>query len=215
MRVLGRMMLVAVAGCVSLGSARADAAIISFPLGPLTGTHSFSGTFTADNDIALVSFAVTTTTRVTADVTSHLQTPAGFDPVLTLFGTGTDFMGAFDFLQDDTTGTLATLLAPGSYLLAVTQYSNFYVPFQNRFDFDAAVNGAYTKMLFDPLDTLSCGSFVAFDFNTQTPQCRTGSFDGTIAIQSAPEPATLTLLALGAAGLAHRRRRTRSLKDSA
>jgi hypothetical protein len=216
MRFFGRSMVVAVVVCLSLIPSPSEASIISIPLGsPAPGANPFNGTFTADNDVALISFALNTTTLVTADVTSQFQTPAGFDPVLTLFGPGTDFMGGFDFMFDDTTGSIASLLGPGSYLLAITQYSNFYVPFQNRFDFDAAVNGAFTQALFDPTGSLPCSSFVAFDFNTLTPQCRTGSFDGTLNIPSAPEPAALALLALGAAAGVIRRRRSRSERDTA
>lgn len=214
MGLFGRVAVVLVVACLGLFPARSEAATITIPLGsPGFGTTTFNGTFTADNDVALISFGLSTTSLVTADITSHLQTPAGFDPILTLFSPGTDFMGGFDFLLEDTAGLISALLGPGNYLLAITQYSNFYVPFQNRFDFDAAVNGAFTKALFDSNDTLACDDFIAFDFNTLTPVCRTGAFAGSLTVQSIPEPATLSLLAVGAAAIAVRRqRRKRSAK---
>ena len=216
MRLSGRLWHVVLVVCPLLMPARGEAAIISTPLGSVgAGSFNLSGTFTTDNDIALFSFTLSDAADITAQIDSHLEDPAGFDPVITLFGPGDgtdDFQGVFDFLSDSSDGLLGAALGPGDYLVAITQYNNFFVPDENRFDFDAAMDGLFTKMLFDQGDTLPCTQFVAFDFETSTPECRTGEFDGTLTVEpsnAVPEPGMLSLVTLGGAALIAQRRRRR------
>lgn len=219
MRFLGRGLLVCLVVCLGLFPTRAEAATITIPLDTLSaGSFDFSETFDQDNDVALISFSLSAAATVSIEMTSQTATPAGFDPILTLFRPGTDFMGSFDRLSDSESGMLDALLSAGDYLLAITQYNNFYVDGENRFDFDAALNGAFTKMLFDPLDTVPCGEFVAFDFTADAPECRTAAFAGSLTVEPelVPEPGAIVLLALGgtAMGLRRRHRKRRPWKDA-
>ena len=212
MRFLGRCSLVFVVVCLVLVPARSEASMITLDQGTLSsGSFGFSGTFTADNDIALIYFALPTTASFSVQITSNLTgTPPGFDPYLSLLTSGgTDFLG-FGYLADQESG-LPNTLASGSYLLALTQYDNRFTP-GSGFDYDA-----------DPLFTLTlatifgvavpggCQGFLAIDFIGSATECRTGSFAGSLVVQTAtaPEPGSLSLLALGATAWIARQRRRR------
>jgi hypothetical protein len=219
----GRALLVFAVVCLGVMPARGEAASISIPLGTLDpGSFSFGGTFSQDNDVALIAFEVADPSLVTIQMTSQLATPAGFDPTLTLFGPGSDFLGAFDVIAEDSLlGSLQVTLAEGtSYLLAITQYNNLYLG-GGLFEYSDETlwpGGLFTEILFavddqgQPVD-LGCDRFVAFNFDSGSAECRTGTFAGTLSVESlrdVPEPGTLSLLAIGGAALAARRRcRTR------
>jgi hypothetical protein len=212
MRLVGRGLFATVVAFLVCGPARAEAAPISISAGLLSpGTFNFGGTFGTDNDVALIYFSLAGTSDLTAQMTSHVATPAGFDPILTLFGAGTDFLGGFDYLTDTDTGLLLATLAAGNYLLAVTQFNNYYTP-GNGFDYDAAVNGQFTSALFGP--AAGCSAFVAYDGSCRSPQ-----FAGTLSLptQAVPEPGTLALVVCGGAALVgwHRRQRARAPKRRA
>jgi hypothetical protein len=204
----GRVVLLGV--CLALVSTRANAATITLAdLSP--GVIGFSGTFDTDNDVALVTFTVSTTSPITATSTGHLGPTSGFDPIFTLFGPGTDFLGSFDFLGDwdsDAGTPLTATLDPGTYLLAITQYNNYYSPSDHRFDYDNAPGGLFTRAVFGPDST--CEAFVDFEGG-----CRSNAFAGTISGESVapttvPEPGTMGLLSLGGAALLARGRHRRA-----
>jgi hypothetical protein len=200
---LGHALLVILVACLCLTPARAEAATIE--LGTASGTtFDFSGVFGADNDVALIFISLLGTAEVSAEMTSQLETPAGFDPILTLFGPGTEFRGAFDFLSENAFGLLDPMtLAAGNYVLALTQYNNFYA-FTGGFEYDGANSGDLTAILSGGVTT--CAEFVDLDGN-----CRTANFAGSLSIQpeNVPEPGSLALLMVGGAALLVRRRRWR------
>jgi hypothetical protein len=215
MRSVGRGLLVFLVVCFGLLPVRAEAATIAIPLGNLDpGSFAFSGTFNQDNDVALIAFEVDQPLLFSVEITSHLSgTPPGFEPYLTLFVPGSDFQpdpggGSFDFFRDSDTG-LPDTLDPGEYLLALTQFDNRYSP---GVGFDYALDPTFTLTLADIFGVdapAGCEGFLAIDFFGQTAECRTGTFAGALSVQSqdAPEPGTLSLLAIGGAALAARRRR--------
>jgi len=109
------------------------------------GTFSFTGTFSADDEVQLFNFTVGSATTVTLKSYSYaggvqadgnVVSAGGFDPILALF----DSTGAFiannddggepDVGMDPVTGSvydtfLQVVLNPGVYTVAVTQYDNF------------------------------------------------------------------------------------------
>jgi hypothetical protein len=223
MPLVGRgLRVVLLLACLGLIPARAEAGLITLNPGApdSSGTFTFSGIFSADNDVAVIYLNLLGDAVLSAGLTSHLETPAGFDPILTLFGEvagGSGFLGTYEWLAEGGFGFLDPLtLTAGNYVLAVTQYSNLY-NFAGGFEYDAAPNGLFTRDLFGDLDfdgnpDVPCAAFVAFDGG-----CRTPAFAGTVTIepenvpQPVPEPGSLTLLALGGAALlARRTRRTRA-----
>jgi hypothetical protein len=228
MRPYGRSLLVAVILCLGLMPARADATVISLnPDAPVSsGAFDFSGAFDVDNDVALIYLSLVGSAVLSIDFTSLLD-PAdgelrGFDPIVTFFGVGGDFLGSYDWMNDATFDAAfgvrsieGLTLAAGSYVLALTHYGNYYQPggleeegfVPGYFLADAAVDGLFSHSFYATPDT-SCGSFVDVDGG-----CRSSRFAGTLTIepenvpQPVPEPGSLTLLALGGAALLARRGR--------
>ena len=215
MRLRRHFLRVGVFVCLILIPGTSGAAPILHPsLGTLLpGSSSVLGdddpatVFTHDNDIAFFEFSVGAETTITATMAS----PAGFLPILTLFGDGNQYQAKWNFLKDSDSGPLVATLSAGTYLLALTQFNNYFSTADGRFDFDLDGDGLFTKELFDPDDTLPCDGFVAPGVNlADPPECRTAAYFGTLATEATtPEPATLSLVALGATALLVRRRTRR------
>jgi hypothetical protein len=108
---------------------------------------SFKGSFNSDDDVQLFNFTVDSTSEVTLKTLSYaggtqadgtIVSDGGFDPILSLFDSSGDLIdrnddGNFDEVPaDPTTGQyydtfLQSLLDPGTYTVAVSQYNNFPV----------------------------------------------------------------------------------------
>jgi hypothetical protein len=223
------LLIVVVLACLVSLPVRADAEIIKLVTPNADG--SFAGTFDNDNDVALISFVLQSSALVTVNMTSHLDL-IGFDPLLTLFGRLADIeTGDFEhegnqygLVLESNFGDIGVLdfnvpgfveggmLLAGNYLLAVTQYDNF---------FDRSADGDVGSFAHHQDPFFTCGGvlpgepdggcFVSFEGTPRSPE-----FAGTLTIESedvpqpVPEPGSLTLLALGSAALlAGRGRRSR------
>lgn len=213
MRLFGRTLLVCVVVCLALLPAPSEAAIIgpATPLGDIGfETETEGGSLFDSGDIALLfSFTVDQGTLLTVDVS------AGFDTVLTLFGPVLDsglptFQNTFQYVTDsDRTAfndpvTEPLILTGGSYLLALTQWPNLFEPV-----------GALTGFSSENDPTGFDALFAQCPFVSRDGECvPDGGFSVTLSVeQTVPEPATLSLLTLGAAALVAERRRRRSTKE--
>jgi hypothetical protein len=226
MRLFGRVLLVLAVVC--LLPVRSEAALMDVtpivlgnPLDP--GTYNLSGSFANDNDIAVYAFTLSATSTITAELTSFLcpdgtancdSTDRGFDPILTLLDAATlEKLAEAASLTGNDPFALMEPLDEGDYLLAITQFHNFYLG-AGIFEHDDLT--AFTQSFFeDPRNPLECADFIAA---TPDPECRNNRFAGTLIVESTgvPEPGTLSLLALGGAAVAAQRRRRRSSgKDTA
>ena len=196
MRLRGRVWLVALVVCLGLLPARSEAALITF-----------DAALTASGDIFFQPFITDGPSLLNVSI----QT--GFFPVLTLFEAddslppefehdafGYRFLTEFQSFTDEITFDEAFELngpAGSRYLLALSQQPYLFSPATGTFDSPSA----------DYLELLeSCGGFL-----NSANECGTGNYAGSFTIDPAavPEPATLSLVALGAATLALRRRRER------
>lgn len=211
--------------CLVLLPARADADIITVVP---NADGSFGVTFGADNDVALIYLSLLGPAFVTFNITSHLDpTEPGFDPILTFFTAGgsqftpPDSSDSYDFLFDSFTGSFDSsqedlalffpsgTLAAGNYLLAVTQYDNYFnlSPDGGFGTFTYAADSLFTCGPIPERDP-ACTGFLAWDGTSRSPE-----FAGLLTIeaenvpQPVPEPGSLTLLALGSAALLARRGR--------
>jgi PEP-CTERM motif len=233
MRPVGRgLLIVALLACLVSLPTRADADIITITP---NADGSFGGTFSADNDVALIYLSLLGPAFVTFNITSHLELiEPGFDPILTFFTAGgtqftpPDSGDSYDPLFASFDGSFASnhedlalffpdvfsggTMAAGNYLLAVTQYENSF----NLSSVEGEVGGfqydADSRFTCGPLETRDpeCTGFLAFDGTSRSQE-----FAGSLTIepedvpQPVPEPGSLTLLALGSAALLARRARVR------
>jgi hypothetical protein len=194
--------------CTGLVSATSLANCGLFALGEPSPSQTLSGSFQADNDVALFQFILTGA----ASVTAFTSGDAALDSLLGLFDSSGSIVrylnaeqgGLVDAENDDISDTNfnsaipAILLDPGTYIVALLQTGN---------DFTSGLDG---------IDSLLAG----FSFD-DTPDYRGGicaeggcNFSLSLTVDSGetpapiPEPGTLSLVALGsAAALARRLRR--------
>jgi hypothetical protein len=191
-------------------------------LGAGTNDLSFFGTFTNDNDVALISFTLGEDAIFDASTSSGAT--GGFDAYLALLQT--DATGKFELvpgldndddpitggpdaqLVDPLTGLPGVLLHAGSYTLALTQSNNFFNPATGGFDMDDQPEFTCGADVIEP----EKGCFVDF-FGV----ARSGDFAGAVTItplaQPVPEPGTLALMTFGLGYLVARRRRKRSTTE--
>lgn len=128
-----------------LGAVCACALYLSISSDVLATNLSFTGTFTADDDVQLFNFTTDGTSSVTLRTYSYaggvqadgnVVSGGGFDPILALFDSAGNLIAEVD---DDSSGTVAEdpntmssfdtllsgVLAAGDYTVAVVQFDNF------------------------------------------------------------------------------------------
>jgi len=186
---------------------------------------SYTGTFTADDEVQLFQFQVETTGLVTlrtygyaggVDASGTTIAAGGFDPVLTLYDSTGMFLETNDdgpcgvVGQDETTGNcfdayMNLTLAAGSYTVALTEADN--LPLGDLPDsFSQVGNGDF-----------SCPEFLGEQgaFCDASPSQRDGSYEVDIdtpvpSTSPAPEPPAWVLLLTGCAVLFYLRDRLRA-----
>lgn len=184
----------------------------------------FSGNFTNDNDVVLLDFTVGIDSTVTIFSSSWLSGDSGlgFDPILAIW----DASGNIVNEQDDGNNTGSTLsggvlyshgtwdsyfdvfLTAGDYTASITQFDNFRVSDQLSDGFQHDGNPNFT---FDE----GYGPAPLFNGVWSSTDTRTGAWEFHILNVDAasgpgpdlPEPATITLIGLGLAGLGYSKKR--------
>lgn len=168
-------------------------------------SYSYTGTFTGDSNISLVSFTVAEASAVSAVSTSYAT--GGLDPILSIFdsnGALLAFNDDDDSLPSDSRGVtydayVSLDLAPGNYWVALSQYDSFFD--SSLSEFIALSNrGNFTANWCD-----------ADSFCDDTGSSRTGDWAYTLNIDPvAPVPlpaaAPLALAGLGALAMLRRRK---------
>jgi len=205
----------------------AAACVLGFGLAQIAtaGDFSFTGNFTADDNVQAFSFNVGATSTVTLRTWSYAggvnaagQTiaPDGFDPILALFDSSgaligqNDDGGCFLVAHDAETGEcydtyFSATLNPGAYTTTVMEYNNFAIGPNLSNGFVQQGNGNFTA----GFCTSATGAFwdVTCDQNDGH-----WAFDilnvNSAVVSSTPEPCTLMLLGsfLGLGGLLRRRK---------
>jgi hypothetical protein len=219
----GRITPVLAVVCLLATASPGRAEIITINAVVIGGEGTFSGSFSNDNDIALIEFEVLVASMFSANTISFADF-GGFDPLLTLFDSAGTLLAENDDaelgVQFDS-ALLTMLLQPGLYTLALTQTLNYAsaggFTFDN-FEIDGVVfdNSRYTVDLLGG-DPGCVGGFanVSLDAegNTVGSPCLSSSFEGIFTLTpeqtaSVPEPGTLILVALGLGVAGLKRRRT-------
>ena len=182
---------------------------------------SFTGNFSADNEVQTFNFTITAESNVTLRTWSYAggvnaagQTIArgGFDPILALFEAGSgnlistnDDGGSGLVASDAVTGSswdtyLNALLAPGEYIVSIQQYNNFArgSNIADGFNYDGAAYANFRNGFYDANGNQR-DSHWAFDI-----------LNANVAVANpVPEPETYGMLLAGLAivGAVARRRK--------
>jgi hypothetical protein len=195
---------------------------------------SFRGNFTQDDDVNLINFTVTSTSRVTIKSLSYaggtqadgtVVSAGGFDPILSLFDSTGNLLGSNDddgsVPSDPTTGMsfdafLKSILNPGSYTVAVTQFYNFPAGTNLSQGFRHQGDPTFTSTY-----NCSAGIFCDSKGNSRTNLWAVDvlSINEPIPPTSVPEPSTLlgAFMAFGAisrAGLRKKANKTNRSRSS-
>ena len=150
-------------------------------------TITFAGTLTEPNEVvALGTLDVATASLLTVTLTS------AFDPVLSLFFVDPPSPDAWLTDSDQTDFSSGPYpLLPGRYRLTLSQWPNLFDPVTSAFE------------VADPeyfLRTFGCYYSAADGTCTDNP-----TYAGSLTLQAVPEPAALSLVALGVSALWRRR----------
>ncbi|MBV9307787.1 MAG: DVUA0089 family protein [Acidobacteriaceae bacterium] len=212
--------------------------LVCTPLAARASNITLQDSFTHDDDVQLFAFTVATAGSV--DLRSYGYAGGtipqdggfslgvargGFDTILTLFNASGQFLSENDdgagVATDPATGLagdarLTATLAPGRYLLALTQYDNFA---RGSNLADGFVEAGYPNFTAAPSFATggACPGNLFRDISGTAGRCRTGNWTvdfsnvaSVTPVASTPEPSALLLvgagLALLLAGLTRRRR---------
>jgi len=181
-------------------------------------TLSFSGTFSADDDVVLIPLTIASDNHVLFQTTSFAFSK-GFEPVLTLFDASGDL-----FLQDAQGGTMPagcgvrsvdavsgfcldavidSFLIAGNYTLALSEFDNIPGGSNLSDGFPQTGSGNFTG----PEFLGAPGSFVLFDGEQRTGEwALTTNISTTVAPIPEPNPFGLTCIGLLAVFLVSRRK---------
>jgi len=184
---------------------------------------TFTGNFVADNDVAVFGFVIGAPSVVTMFSSSWIcgDCGFGFDPMLGLWDSagnpiqfqddggiagitdvdGTDYShGVWD------TYFTSGLLAAGSYLATISQYSNFPIGgnLSNGFNFDGNPN--FTFDLGFGAQAMFNGVWSGIDARTSFWRFHILNVEQATPPSAVPEPATLLLFGTGLAAAVVRRR---------
>ena len=186
---------------------------------------SFSGTFTADDNLRTFNFSVTGPGTVTIETFSYAGgtdpvrgavAAGGFDPVFGLFTASGTLVGVGDdgaTRLDPVTGAafdafVSMTLAAGNYFVALAEYDNYPIGPTFASGFTRTGAGNFTS-------TFGCSAGRFCDINAFS---RTGNFDvaitGTTVAAAVPEPSTFALMSVALAGVAGWARRRRAAKET-